>query len=56
MVLNSAVLSSTVNPALKGELNPPVKLVMSVLNVSKNHKYLHSNFDEKKKLYEPLSM
>ncbi|XP_068751776.1 uncharacterized protein [Montipora capricornis] len=34
VVLNSAVLSSTVNPALKGELNPPVKLVMAVLNSS----------------------
>jgi len=33
-VLNSAVLSSTARPAVTEELVPPVKVVLSVLNVS----------------------
>ena len=34
LVLNSAVLSSTARPAVTEELVPPVKVVLSVLNVS----------------------
>ena len=34
LVLNSAVLSSTARPAVAEELVPPVKVILSVLNVS----------------------
>lgn len=36
LVLNSAVLSSTVRPAVTEELDPPVQIVLSVSNVSTN--------------------
>lgn len=34
LVLNSAVLSSTARPVVTEELVPPVKVILSVLNVS----------------------
>ena len=34
LVLNSEILSSTAQPDLSDKLDPPVKIVLSVLNVS----------------------